>query len=968
MKSQNNKPKFKMSKKQIIISIISLLIIVGITVPIIVFSIPKDPIINDLTDNTPEAEDVLSEGVVDNHAEAILSPNISLYDVEESKTIESSILSVSQVDTNLVLDVNKGSPMESLEKGDVFFIQGTTDSFLGEAYFGKVSSKIEQDGYYTYAIETPMIDEVFDYIDIDYSQDMSYSNISNIETPEGVTVSAVDDLSAEFNMNSGVIQTGSFSNTNITLLSSTESKEPYDFNIDSDGNICVNFSIDILKWLTNMGVVSSDKNNFDDESTKYEEEEIISVYYTNTGVCYHRSYCKCLSKSKYETTLDKAIALGKRACKICTPPTKYDSNITNADADLILSGKIGLQDLAFSIMSEGDAWTIEKGFENLSLKTEGTFFAQSNLTGNFELDFSGDDTKILIGGKDSQTSIITLEGLEEKLFPLAFISWDGKWDVQFGIESDTINAPLTVGLMLYTDIYGNITAGVDLSCAYSLSVENNFDVFKEGKFLGLGTEKKDNEENASKVFHELAWSASAEVKADVDFQMLGGSVMLYVGNMNVLELSLVRFGAEAQGTIGFDASWETGGDLEVDTFAEGNVCVYVEFLELDLKVKAKSKWGINGTVEENLGPLHRIDLFKTGNIDEKSTHFNSSTMYVNNIVAQDSETLYYKGENGNLIAEKDSYKTTIYAEDFFVICGIDDSYIYILRQSESNSSLYDMYRIQKDGTSERRIVEGIKNFMECDESYFYYTFGDDTYTIVRFDRSTLEEKEIASFDAEVVYANKQNDNLYVETKGGWLFLTTIKYYLIDQEGKIIESYGENPSVSNLVLEEFNEFYVATKIFSSGFLRDTASEIYWLSKDKSKHIKAETTNDTGWNESNDAGIFACRNGEISNYSLVLYRATDGELITVTDINNKLALFSITQDKYGMWYFIDETETGFAIYTMNENFDNKRIIAELSYEDFPVNLETCGMILIDDTIWFYEMPNEYTANVLYRYSLY
>lgn len=964
---QENKSKFKISKKQIIISIISLFVIAGIIVPIIYFSIPKDPIVKDLTINTPESEKVISEEIVENHAEAVLSPNINLYGIEESKVIENSILSVSQIDTTLVLDVSKETPIQALEKGDVFFIQGSSDSFLGEAYFGKVSAKIDQETHYTYAIETPMIDEVFDYIDIDYSQDMNYSNISRIEASEGVTISTVDDLSAEFDMNSAVIQTGSFSNANITLLSSTENKEPHDINVDSDGNICVNFSIDILKWLTKMGMISSDKNDFDDPSTKYEEEEIISVYYTNTGVCYHRSYCKCLAKSKYETTLDNAIALGKRACKICTPPTKYDSNITSVDADLILTGKIGLENLAFGIVSEGDAWTIEKGFENLSLKTEGNFFAQANLNGNFELDFSGDDTRILIGGKDSQTSIITLEGLEEKLFPIAFISWDGKWDVQFGIESDTINAPLTVGLMLYTDIYGNITAGVDISCAYFLSVENNFDVFKEGKFLGLGAEKNDNEENSSKVMKELAWSASAEAKADVDFQMLGGSLMLYVGNMSVLELSLFRFGAEVQGTLGFDASWKTDGDLEADAFAEGNVCVYAEFVELDLKVKAKSKWGINYTVEGNLGPLYRIDLFKIGTPNEKSTYFNPSTMNVNNIVAQDAETLYYKGENGDLIAERDSYKTTIYDEDFFVICGIDDSYIYLLKRSESDGSLYDMYRIAKDGTSERRIVEGIRNFMECDERYFYYTLGDDIRTVVQLNRSDLEDTTFATFDAEVAFMKKQGDGFYVETKSGWWILTTIKYYLLNTEGEIVEEYGENPAVPQFLLYDCDNFYMATKIISNGFLRETASEIYWLSLDKQNYVKAETLG--GWSPSNGYGIFVLTEGdETHDYQIKLYCAENGELVSVAGVNSNQSHFTVVHDDYGTWYYIDETETGFALYAMNQNFENIRVVEELPYEEFPVNLETCGMILIDGTIWFYEMPDGYTANVLYRYSLY
>ncbi len=962
MKSQNNKPKFKMSKKQIIISIISLLVIVGITVPIIVFSIPKDPIINDLTDNTPEAEDVLSEGVVDNHAEAILSPNISLYDTEESKAIESSILSVSQVDTNLVLDVNKGSPMESLEKGDVFFIQGTTDSFLGEAYFGKVSSKIEQEGYYTYAIETPMIDEVFDYIDIDYSQDMSYSNISNIETPEGVTVSAVDNLSSKFNMNSGVVQTGSLSNTNITLLSTTSSSNIKTLGADDKkDDIYIEFNLDIIKLLRQLGVIPEKENVSKDDPDLPSEGVLYTVYYTNTGLCYHTETCHCLTNSKYSTSISGAKSMGLRACKICNP---FDGSWEN-ESSLTLSGKVGLEDLMFSIMSEGDAWTIEKGFENLSIKTEGNFIAEAKLAGDFEFEFSGDETKIVVG-KDEKNAILTLEGLKQKLFPIAFISYDGTWNVKIGPNSDKVDMPLTIGLMIYTDIYGNITAGAEVYCSYTQPIEYNFDVFKDGKFLGIGATDNEEEPTTSEDAGDFNWGLKIEAKADVDFQALGGSVMLYVGNMNVLELSLVRFGAEAQGTLAFDSS-----EYHNDNYgfsAQGKVCIYAELLELDLKVKAKTKWGLNGAIDANLGPWKRWELGKFGNTDvEASTHFNSSTMYVNNIIAGDSKSIYYKDEQGNLIAEKDSYKTVIYDDEFFVICGIDDSYIYLLKRSENNSSLYDLYRIRKDGTSERRIVEEIKNFMECDETYFYYTLGDDTQTIMRLRRSDLEEESFASFDAEVAYMKKQNDGFYVETTSGFWFLTTIKYYLLNSNGEIVEHYGENPAVSQYLLYEYDDFYMATKIVSNGFLRDTASEIYWLSLDKQNYVKAESL--AGWTPSEEYGIFVLTDGdENHNYQIKLYCAENGELVSVVGVNSNQAHFTMVQDDYGTWYYIDETETGLTLYAMNENFENRRIIEELSYEEFPVNLETCGMILMDGTIWFYEMPDEYTANVLYRYSLY
>lgn len=961
-----------MSKKQIIISIISLLVIVGITVPIIVFSIPKDPIINDLTDNASQVEDVLSEGVVDNHAEAILSPNISLYDAEESKTIESSILSVSQVDTNLVLDVNKGSPMESLEKGDVFFIQGTTDSFLGEAYFGKVSSKIEQDGYYTYAIETPMIDEVFDYIDIDTFQNMSYDNISSIDLAEGANITSVSDISTIFDASES-LQAGSvFGNptNSIQLLSTTSLKSNTEIN---NKNIVITFEYDILKLLQEQNKVSSDKKTEDDNRkvTQTEAGNIL-VYITDYGVCYHKWNCSYLYNSKQEIFLDKATSDGYKACTLCEP--QYISDETTQKDKLIgselkLNLKIGLENLSVNILGENEIWNVKDGFEDLTIQTTGNFIASAGLSANAKINFDGDKTKIVVPGW-GDSDLLSLEGLNEKLFPIAYITWEcGAFVVKDSPQkADTPQIPISIGILIYTDICGNVSIGAEANISFSKKVECNFDVFKDGNYLG------DLKFEDYKT--ECDYGLKAELKADVDVQVIGASLMLYAGNMNVMEFSIVRTGLEAEGVLGFDSR-----KIKTDEhgfYAKGKARSYIQMFELNLKFKAKANWmgwlgknhslqaGIN--LNSNLGPYIDLTIWVIGDTSEKSTYFNSSTMYVNNIVAQDSETLYYKGENGNLIAEKDSYKTTIYAEDFFVICGIDDSYIYILKQSENNSSLYDMYRIQKDGTSERRIVEGIKNFMECDESYFYYTLGDDTYTIVRFDRSTLEAKEIASFDAEVAYVNKQNDNLYVETLSGYWFFTTIKYYLIDTNGNILEEYGENPSVSQYMLKEYDNFIMATKIMSNGFLRDTASEICWLSKDKTTYVTTVPASETGWNYSN-AGIFVLQEGgENATYKMILYKAENGQTVEMTEVNSKYALFTIAQDDYGTWYFMDEIENGLILCSMDKDFGTVKILETFEHEKFPVEFGNCTMFLLDNTIWFYEVINENTANVIYRYSLY
>jgi hypothetical protein len=43
------------------------------------------------------------------------------------------------------------------------------------------------------------------------------------------------------------------------------------------------------------------------------------VYITNTGECYHRSYCRYLKYSKHKVTKSWAKSHGYRACKVCRP-------------------------------------------------------------------------------------------------------------------------------------------------------------------------------------------------------------------------------------------------------------------------------------------------------------------------------------------------------------------------------------------------------------------------------------------------------------------------------------------------------------------------------------------------------------------------------------------------------------------------------------------------------------------------
>jgi hypothetical protein len=111
---------------------------------------------------------------------------------------------------------------------------------------------------------------------------------------------------------------------------------------------------------------------------------------------------------------------------------------------------------------------------------------------------------------------------------------------------------------------------------------------------------------------------------------------------------------------------------------------------------------------------------------------------------------------------------------------------------------------------------------------------------------------------------------------------------------------------------------------SGYLRNTASSVYWMSANKSQHVLTECV--SGWNPSKNVGIFTTlRNDDYSEgalpYKIVLYDAKDGRRKDVITVNNDHAFFTLTQSDAGDWYFIDETSEYLILYTMDEDFSNK-----------------------------------------------
>ena len=575
----NSAPQGQKPKKKLIIAIIACVLVVALLIPTAIFLIPK------LSDKNDTAETTDVPGTEENPTESL----VNAYSPKETEKIEKKLISAEQEDDHVNMVLEKGSALESLKTGDVFLLQGDEESAFGELYFGKVESIAEEDGKCVCKVVTPKFDEVFDSIELaDTETELGFDNIVDVATAEGVTISRINSTN----------ETRGHSTSSSMPLSATDITHTY-----QNGGIAVDFEVDILKLLKESGKIKTTSTTAQ-RVTEADKAKTMTVYYTDTGVCYHLETCFCLAKSKHATDLDTAVTdMNFRACQICQPPVlTYDDlgeKITS-EAKLTLKGKVALENLGIGILGgKGKEWSVKDGFENLSLKTYGNITANATLQGNFDMELSGTSTRQVLWGDESDPSLY-LDGLNEKLLPIAFFKWDGgTFSVRTGPSSDKVSGVFTIGVMIYTDMQGNIKAGTTFTCSYNRSLEYQMDIFRNGEFVALTDNGMANAENNA----SFTASLKAELEAHGDLQAFNASVMLYIGNVNVLEFALVKLGIEGEGKLAFDSTtWDEGNH---GLTAEAKVTVYAELFDLAIKMQY-NKWF--GEWTEDPDPLCRWDI------------------------------------------------------------------------------------------------------------------------------------------------------------------------------------------------------------------------------------------------------------------------------------------------------------------------------------------------------------------------
>lgn len=911
----------------------------------------------DQTENgSPNSEGNSGDGS-DNKSQAVLSPSVKMITGDDAAAVNSAITGIKCSNLGLYLDIAAGTPLDNLGVGDVFYLEGSGTTPLGETYIGKISSVDEDGATKKYIMEAPTTDEVFDKLTFDYSQVMNNDNISQITTVDGVTATKTNNVESDFtNLSSNNSVKASISdlttrNTESNVIQTDQA------NGKTDG-LLFDINIDLLKIFN----LKSESEFFE----KYSAAEMndVKVYTTTTGMCYHRDTCPCVGRSKFEMSLGEAVSEGYEPCYLCNPPVSEEA----FSSHLNLEGKVGLENLSFQADCDYDISKPRK-FQTLSLSANGDYLAEAKLKANFNLELSGQTTEISL-----PNNLVKLSGLKEKVFPIAFIGYNGSFETSIlggnqSIRTLTGTVPLTVGAIVYMDIDGNISIGTTAYISYKQSFNCDCEIVKDGEWVWNANYNQEDPIIDIGIDNELS--------GDID-GCLGVSMSLYIFNVNIVDLAVAKIGGEAQGNI--KLSWQKGSNTNAGNELSGQFYarLYLKLFDINVKLKVSALSSLSAEIEYNK-TLKDTTLVEWGT--PLLTRYSKGTMSYTNVTAQDEDADYYKDTGGNLIKEKNGNRITLYDKGFFSICGIDESYLYLLKYADDKG--YEIYRVSKNDGTNKKIVENVAMCLMNDEDNLYYVADSDSKTIRRVNRGTLKEDSFASLKEDVKFMGAQGEDFYVVTNsGGFLAffgIGTTYACLLDANGNTVHDYGSDFTVEDYYQEDLSDFSIddtfdsgekyntAAKMLSGANLdnRAVAQEMYWESADKSQKILTESV--SGWSQKTTGIFTTLENGADSSYKIVLYRAADGQRVDVTDVSSDQAFFTLCQNANGKWYFFDQTDSQLVLYSMNQDFSNKTVVKSFTLSEMPCDMKKCSMTLMDNRLYFYTMPDNKTCNVLYRYDL-
>ena len=897
------KEKFKkIGKKLFIILLIIIILFVALFIAYQVRYNYKTKI-NDITSeaNIGSYIEDLQKIKEENDNAAVLSNGVETFIAEDADKINNAIEQVTPLNNGNVqttFNTNVDNKVKDLTKGEIFYIEGDENGKFPQGFFGKVVSNTQNEENTTLITESPKVDEIFDMLDIDISEELTPENMQSIIPMKGVTVSSVD------------------SKNNTVVAKKLNSTNP-------------------TKVDTLTHVVYEDTNL---ETKKIAETESNTITDQISVEADFSEMLQDVAKETLKGKVDEKV-LENLYLKV-SMEANFEKLGINSKIDFDLSG---LHDLYFDVEKDiGVKSTIESGIE---------------------LNIDKKETSI---GSDE---IIKLCGLDQKMFPLFYIDIGTKKMLTvFGgkisdkIEDLTASLPISVGVIVYIDLDGNLKVGLSVEGSYESRTGNRLAIVENDEWK-FSNEELYNEEKVSVSVTGEA-TASADLNTGVD-------VLINISSVNIADVALAKIGIEVEAKATLKIGVERINDVITPTqeaSIDGHLRLYLKILDIDIKFKLKNQL-IPISVQRNM-TIFDITLLELG--EKPETYYNDETMKIGQVSGEDTDFNYYKTNYGMLVKESksDKWKQTIYSKGFDQLCAMDASYIYVTVPGDNGT--FDIVRIDKDDDNiYRTVVESVLYVLEEDDQYIYYLSEDEENIIYRYKRDNGETEQFMTFDYHVQLMHEQEDgNFYVITKEDNMVAAlfgeeTNYYYVVNKDKKILNDYGSEPTVDQYYIEKVEDnYYVAQKFYTHERTRPTATEVVFMGSNKS--LQVQTITDAGW-KSTSLGIVAEQQIEGgTGYNMVVYATPNGEMRTITPVTSRYAMFTLSESDSGEWYFFDQEEDAVVLYKLDANLANKTEVKRFPNEEFRCQMEDCSMENTDNVLYFYQINNDDT-DVLYRYDL-
>ncbi|MBR6682424.1 MAG: VWA domain-containing protein [Clostridia bacterium] len=286
-----------------------------------------------------------------------------------------------------------------------------------------------------------------------------------------------------------------------------------------------------------------------------------------------------------------------------------DSSI---DKSFGIKGKFGIRDLTAHMVC--DMPTVAT-FEELYFGVSGETFVNVTAYGSIS-------AKAEMEAEKKDLLLCTLEGLNEKRFPIAVFQFKGTTPVYItnkAFEKGKESLVPSLYIMLYADWEGKISLELSGGFDYKEGFNNGVRIFKNGEpclsFENYPYTTAYNVEDED----GFNWYVDLTLDANTDLTIFGGSLLFYVAGVNLGEISVARIGIQAACKISLKASSQKGLELPDKTNTDLYIRGYLKLIEAKVKLKAEGKSFLKKlSIDVDFEfALIDITLFEAGNRPDK---------------------------------------------------------------------------------------------------------------------------------------------------------------------------------------------------------------------------------------------------------------------------------------------------------------------------------------------------------------